>query len=370
VTKIRIDISNAPPSGYDVIVEAGALASLGPRLSRLLPAHRYAVISDSNVAPRWGTVVLASLAGAGLTADLFTFAAGESSKTRDTWEALSDQLLARGVGRDAAVLALGGGVAGDLAGFVAATYMRGLPYLQLPTTLLAMIDASIGGKTGVDAPAGKNLIGAFHQPVAVIVDPQTLQTLPDHEFRGGLAEAVKHGVVADDRYLAFIAAAADSLLRADLGWLTDLIVPSIRIKAGFVAADTQEAGARAALNFGHTIGHALERAVDYQLHHGHAVSIGMVVEAAIGEAAGITATGTAERIALICDGIGLPTRVPREVSIEQILEYAVADKKARAGEVRYTLIAKPGNVARGPNGEWTHAVPGEIVRSTLQRLMK
>lgn len=368
MTNIRIDISTAPASGYDVIVEAGALAALGPRLSSLLPAHRYAVVSDSNVAPLWGTVLLASLEEGGLGADLFTFAAGESNKTRETWAALSDQLLERGVGRDAAVLALGGGVTGDLAGFVAATYMRGLPCLQLPTTLLAMIDASIGGKTGVDVPAGKNLIGAFHQPRAVVVDPQTLATLPDAELRAGLAEAIKHGAIADQRYLASIGDVHS--LRSEPDGLTDLIAASIRIKARFVAADTREAGARAALNFGHTIGHALERAAGYRLHHGHAVSIGMVVEAAIGEAAGITAKGTADSLTRICSQVGLPTRLPEGISEEEVVQHTATDKKTRAGAVRYTLLTEPGKVARAPDGEWTHAVPTPIVRSSLQRLMK
>jgi 3-dehydroquinate synthase len=370
VTNIRIDISTTPANGYDVVVEPGSLGSLGSRVPSLMSAHRYAVISDSNVAPLWGNTVVSSLERAGLAVDLVVFPAGESSKTRETWAALSDELLARGLGRDAGVLALGGGVVGDLGGFVAATFMRGLPYLQLPTTLLAMIDAAIGGKTGIDAPAGKNLVGAFHQPKAVIVDPLVLRTLPEPELRGGLAEAIKHGAIADERYLLAIENAAASLLRADADRLTDLIVPSIRIKAGFVAADTQETGARAALNFGHTIGHAIERAAGYRLHHGYAVAIGMMVEAAIGETVGTTAAGSADRLAAILGKFDLPVRVPPDLTVQQILDYTTVDKKARAGAVRYVLITKPGNVARGPNGEWTHEVPTEIVRSTLQRFLK
>jgi 3-dehydroquinate synthase len=335
----------------------------------VLPAHRYAVISDSNVAPLWGNTVVSSLERAGLAVDLLAFPAGESSKTRENWAALSDELLARGFGRDSGVLALGGGVVGDLAGFVAATFMRGLPFVQLPTTLLAMIDAAIGGKTGVDAPAGKNLIGAFHQPNAVVVDPLVLRTLPAHELRGGLAEAIKHGAIADERYLASIDAAADSLVHADPDQMTDLIVPSIRIKAGFVAADTQESGARAALNFGHTIGHAIERAAGYRLHHGSAVGIGMIVESAIGETVGVTAGRTADRLAALLRKFELPTRVPAGLDLEQVLGFTMADKKARAGAVRYALIAKPGEVARGPNGEWTHPVSTDVVRATLQRYL-
>jgi 3-dehydroquinate synthase len=368
VTRIRIDITPPLNAGYDVTVEPGALRALGESIGALLPAHRYALITDSNVARHWGGAVLSALGAAGLTTELITFTAGEAQKTRETWAALTDRLLALGFGRDSAVLALGGGVVGDLAGFVAATYMRGLPYVQLPTTLLAMIDASIGGKTGVDALAGKNLVGAFHQPQGVIADPDTLHTLPEVELRGGLAEAVKHGAIADDAYLAWIEAAVVSILSLDPGTLTGLIVPSIRIKARFVAEDTHESGARAALNFGHTIGHAIERASRYELHHGHAVAIGMVAEAQLGESLGITAAGTAERLATLLRTLGLPTAIPAEYEADRLLEFMASDKKARAGDTRFALIAQPGQIARGANGSWTIPVPAEVVRATLSRL--
>jgi 3-dehydroquinate synthase len=368
VTRIRIDISTPLNSGYDVTVEPGALRTLGDSIHSLVPAHRYALITDSNVAQHWGGAVLSALAAAGLTTELITFSAGEAQKSRETWSALTDRLLALGFGRDSAVLALGGGVVGDLAGFVAATFMRGIPYVQLPTTLLAMIDASIGGKTGVDAPTGKNLVGAFHQPRAVIADPETLSTLPEVELRGGLAEAVKHGAIADSGYLAWIEAAIVSILSLDAATLTGLILPSIRIKANFVAEDTNEGGARAALNFGHTIGHAVERASSYGLHHGHAVAIGMVAEARLGEALGITSAGTADRLANLLRTLGLPTAIPAAYPIDQLIGFMASDKKARAGDTRFALIAQPGEMARGPAGSWTIPVPAEAVRSTLSRI--
>jgi 3-dehydroquinate synthetase len=183
-----------------IVVEPGALASLGERLSATAPAHRYAVVSDETVAALYGEAALASIAQSGGHAELLTIPPGEVHKTRETWAALTDRMLDAGFGRDTTVVALGGGVVGDLAGFVAATYLRGVPVVQVPTTLLAMIDAAVGGKTGVDTRHGKNLVGAFHQPAAVVADTRTLGTLPPAQLRAGLAEAIKHGAIADERY--------------------------------------------------------------------------------------------------------------------------------------------------------------------------
>src|SRR5690606_4159708 len=199
----------------------------------------------------------------------------------------------RGFGRDCCVIALGGGVAGDIAGFVAATYMRGVPFVQLPTTLLAMIDASVGGKTGVDTAAGKNLVGAFHAPRIVIIDPLTLRTLPETELRSGLAEAVKHGAILDAAYFDWIADHVDDLLARDHAALEYLIARSVDLKANVVSEDPLESDRRAILNFGHTVGHALERCTNYRLPHGFAVSAGMCAEAALGQAAGFTNRGAA-----------------------------------------------------------------------------
>jgi 3-dehydroquinate synthase len=212
-----------------------------------------------------------------------TFPAGEWNKTRETWSALTDQLLAAGIGRDGAVVAVGGGVVGDVAGFVAATVLRGIPYVQVPTTLLAMIDSSIGGKTGVDTVHGKNLVGAFHQPRAVIADVNTLTTLPPVHRSAGMAEALKHGFIADAIYLESLVRDRDRILDAEPGALLETVRRSVEIKAAVVADDERELGRRAILNFGHTVGHAIETVCGYEILHGEAVAMGMIVEAELGK---------------------------------------------------------------------------------------
>ena len=236
---------------YPVYVEPGSIERLGPLVEEHLAGRRVAMIADEAVLALYRGGRFGKVSWEGET---LPFPTGERSKTRDTWARLTDALLQRGFGRDSGIIALGGGVAGDLAGFVAATYMRGLPYIQVPTTLLAMLDASVGGKTGVDTPEGKNLIGAFHPPVAVVADPGALATLAEREFRGGLAEAVKHGLIADREYFRWIEREADALLRRDAAALEQLVRRSVEIKAEVVSADEREAGRRAILNAGHTVG--------------------------------------------------------------------------------------------------------------------
>jgi len=365
MSRIRIPVPPSP-ADYDVIVEAGALAQLPALVAEAAPAHRYAIITDATVAALHGERLLDALRDAGARASLHTFPAGEASKGREEWAALTDALLAEGFGRDGAIIGLGGGVAGDLAGFVAATFMRGVPFVQVPTSLLAMVDASVGGKTGVDTAAGKNLVGAFHFPRLVVIDPEVLRTLPLVEVRNGLAETVKHGAIADAMYLAEIEALAPRLLERDPDALTGLIRRSVEIKAGFVAADPREAGARQALNFGHTIGHAIETATGYALPHGYAVAIGMVVEAAAGEAAGITEAGTASELARVLERLGLPTAVPAGITTAEVLDLVVHDKKARAGRTRYTLLRRPGEVARTAAGAWTHTLDDGAIDAGLR----
>jgi 3-dehydroquinate synthase len=364
-TSVRITPPPAPAPGYEVVVRPGALVDLPALLRVAAPAHRYAVVSDSNVAPLWGEAVLGPLREAGLRADLVTVPAGESAKTRATWAHVLDEFLALGLGRDACVLALGGGVVGDLAGFAAATFLRGVSVVQIPTTLLAMVDASVGGKTGIDAPAGKNLIGAFHQPRLVLADPATLGTLPDRELRSGMAEVVKHGAIADERYFDDVVAGCADLLARKGGALTPVVRRSVEIKASFVAADPFEAGARKALNAGHTLGHAIEALSGYALAHGEAIAIGMVVEARAGERAGITAPGTSGRLEQALAGFGLPTRLPADMEPAAVLGAARSDKKARAGRLHYTLLERIGGLARAADGAWTHALDDELVAAAL-----
>jgi 3-dehydroquinate synthase len=348
---VRVEVPGSAPWSYEVVVGAGVLAELPRRLASLGRWHRVALIADETVARLHAPAVLERLAGAGQTAELFTFPAGEAEKTRERWAELSDAMLAAGLGRDAVVLALGGGVTGDLAGFVAATYMRGLPVVQLPTTLLAMIDSSVGGKTGVDTAAGKNLIGAFHPPRLVLADTATLRTLPPEHLRAGLAEALKHAAIADVEYGAWIDRHAASLLAGDAPALTHLITRSVEIKAGFVAADEREAGPRKLLNFGHTLGHAVEALSGYRLLHGEAVAIGMALEAELGERLGVTAPGTAARLKEMLLTLELPISLPEGMRYDDVVAATRTDKKARAGHVEYALLERFGTGVWGVRGE-------------------
>lgn len=363
MSAINVRVPGFTAAAYDVHVGHGLVAQLATLLRAHCPAHRYAVIADHRVAELHGTALLASLAGAGLPAQLFTFPAGEWNKTREQWNALSDQLLAAGLGRDGAVVAFGGGVAGDLAGFVAATYLRGIPYAQVPTTLLAMIDSSIGGKTGVDVPAGKNLVGAFHQPRVVVADVGFLATLARVQLASGMAEAIKHGMIRDAAYFAGLEDATPVLAR-DLGRLEAVVRRSIEIKAAVVAEDERETGVRAILNFGHTVGHAVELLSGFDLLHGEAVAIGMAAEAQLAEALGIAAAVRAPLAAML-ERYGLPTAIPDPLRTDRLLAAMQSDKKSRAGRIRFALPSVIGTMARGTNGEWTVEADPQLIRQAL-----
>jgi 3-dehydroquinate synthase len=363
--RVTVTIPASRPSSYDVIISPGVAASIGALLRDEAPAPHYAIIADANAARLHGDAVVTAVRTAAERVHLFELPSGERFKTRDTWARITDALLEQRFGRDGCIIALGGGVTTDLAGFVAATYMRGVACVPIPTTLLAMIDAAIGGKTGVDTQAGKNLVGAFLQPALVIVDPRFLGTLPDAELRSGLAEAVKHGAIADSEYISGILARADRLLARDQQAHADLIRRSVEIKAAVVERDPDERGERAALNFGHTIAHALERATGYGMMHGFAVAVGMIVEAEIGEMLGVTEAGTASTLRATLTALGLPDSLPANVSAREIIDAAAVDKKARKGQVRFTLLRRIGEVARSPQGDWTVTADGETVAAAL-----
>jgi 3-dehydroquinate synthase len=352
-------------ASYDVVIGPGALEELPARLAAVCPAARYAVVADATVGALYGQPLCARLGVAGLDARLFTFPAGEAHKTRATWAELTDALLAARIGRDGAIVALGGGVAGDLAGFVAATFLRGLPFVQVPTSALAMIDAAVGGKTAVDVPAGKNLVGAFHQPRLVLADTETLRTLPAAGLAEGLAEAVKHGVVADESYLGYVEQHSAAILARDPRVMEHVVARSVEIKAMVVAADPLEAGRRAVLNFGHTVGHAIEAAAGFAVPHGAAVAAGMVAEARLGERVGRTAAGTATRIAAAIARFGLPASPPGGLDAESVLERMTYDKKTRGGALRFALPARIGRMNGDEGHGWTIAVPVDTVRDTL-----
>jgi 3-dehydroquinate synthase len=327
------------------------------------PAYRYAVIADARVADLHRNAFHEQLPGLAGGLEWFTFPSGEAEKTRDQWARLTDGLLAAGFGRDACVLALGGGVTGDLAGFVAATYLRGIPVVQIPTSLVAMIDASVGGKTGVDTVHGKNLVGAFHPPAMVLIDPRLTKTLPREERAQGLAEAIKHGAILDREYLQWLEQVAPNLLAGEESVTTDCVLGSVRHKAAVVAADEREGGIRKILNFGHTIGHALEQVSGYRVPHGLAVAYGMVVESKIGERLGVTAPGTSGALARILRSFALGLGSVPHAPPEALLEATRSDKKARQGVVHYVLLRELGGVARDP--DWSRPVPDAVVLDVL-----
>jgi len=319
------------------------------------------VVSDRRVAGLYGRSFLTRLSRDGVRAHLLAFPDGERFKTRETKARLEDRLAAARVGRDAVVVAFGGGVTADLAGFLAATWHRGIPVVQVPTTLLAMVDAALGGKTGLDLPAGKNLIGAFHQPVSLFADVDVLRTLPDREFRCGLAEAVKTGVALDAGLFRWIEASADRLLGREPSAVEALVARCLRLKGNVVARDERDAGARAALNFGHTVAHAVEAASAWRIRHGEAVAIGMVVEARIAQRlTGFPAAATS-RLEALLHRVGLKTRVPRAFDLAAFARHARRDKKVRDGRIRCALPLRIGRLGGG--GDPT--VPVDLSRDLL-----
>ncbi len=345
---------------------------VGPGASREAPDHvaplgvsRCAVVTDSNLESTHAARAAGSLRSAGLASDVIAFPAGEGHKTRATKESIEDRMIGLGMGRDTVLVAVGGGVTGDLGGFVAATYMRGIPFIQIPTSLLAMADASIGGKTGVDHPLGKNLIGAFHPPSAVLSDPDFLSTLPLSEFRAGLAEMVKAGVVADAELFAELEARAPAAARGDPGSVAAPLQRAVAAKVAVVSADERESALRKILNFGHTVGHALEVLSGFSLPHGEAISIGMVAESAMAVRLGLLDRPSARRIADLLDALGLPTALPRGTDPKAVMAAAGSDKKARSRRLEFALPEAVGKAYRAGGG-YTTPVPEDVALAALE----
>jgi 3-dehydroquinate synthase len=349
---------------YPVYIEPGALGRLEHYVLEHLGRRRVALIADAAVHDLYQEGRLGSVP---IPLEAITFPSGERSKSRESWAGLTDALLQRSFGRDSGIVALGGGVAGDLAGFVAATFMRGVPYMQVPTTLLAMLDASVGGKTGVDTSQGKNLVGAFHPPVAVVADPVTLRTLSEREYRAGLAEAVKHGLIADRSYFDWIEQSAEALLQRDQAALVRLVSRSVEIKAQVVGEDEREGGRRAILNVGHTVAHALEQALDFGIPHGEAVALGLVAESALAEALGLAESGLHLRVERLLRLLGLPSRLQPRLNVTQVIAAMSSDKKNRDSRIRFALPAGLGKMASA--GGWTRNVDELAIRSALAHIL-
>jgi 3-dehydroquinate synthase len=351
---------------YPVFVGPDLLEHLPVVLSTYAPTRRVAVISDDEVGPIHGASVATTLADSGHDVTVLTFPAGEASKTRTSWSILTDGMLEAGLGRDCVVVAVGGGVTTDLAGFVAATYLRGVPIVHVPTSTLAMIDASVGGKTGVDVHAGKNLVGAFHAPRAVVADTTVLATLERARRAEGLVEAVKHGAIRDEAHFGLVVERAESLIAAEPMACAEVVAASVRLKAEVVAQDEFEEGVRQILNFGHTIGHAIEAAADYRIGHGRAVACGMIAEARLGEGLGVTEAGTA---ACLIEALA-PLTVRGEVDLDptKARDFLGADKKSRDGQARYVLLRRIGEVARDDG--WTHEIDDEAAHAALEAVVR
>jgi 3-dehydroquinate synthase len=338
--RLRVDLGER---GYDILI-ARPLAALAPALAERLAPSRLALVADQTVADRYAAELLPALQEIAPTT-LLPFPPGESAKCQAQLAALYDGLVQAGLDRKSAVVALGGGVTGDLAGYAAATFLRGIPFVQAPTSLLAMVDSSVGGKTGINHPAGKNLIGAFHQPSLVCAATDTLATLPREEFVSGLAEVVKHGAIRDPEYFALVEEKAEALLALTPEILAEVVAGSCRIKAEVVAADERESGLRAILNFGHTLGHAIEAVAGYgRFRHGEAVSIGMVAAARLGEELTDFPPAETARLQDLLQRLGLPTAAPG-LATEELLAAMGADKKAEYGRLRFILPRRLGAVS-------------------------
>ncbi len=341
-----VDI-HLPHHRYTVHIGSGILARLGDLTRGVAPHHRAAVLSDGNVEATHAARAAAALAAAGYQTVRAQLPPGEEHKTLDTVRSLYEVLLGARLERRSPVVAVGGGVTGDTAGFVAATYLRGVPLIQCPTTLLAMVDSSVGGKVGVDVPQGKNLIGAFYQPSLVVIDTDTLATLPARELRCGLAECIKHAVIRDAALLTWTSAHLPQILALDPPTLVELIERNVQIKAWVVMHDEKEAGERAHLNFGHTFGHAIESTTGYsRYHHGEGVALGMVAATRLAIVAGLCKPDLLATLVDLLRRTGLPVSAPGDAlpATATLMEAMTLDKKVAGGRIRFILPQGPGQV--------------------------
>ena len=349
-------IVNLGERSYPIHIGAGILQRTGEWIREKFPASRLVLITNPIVAEQWSTPVVSSLVQARLTVEQIVVPDGERHKTLSSFNRLIAKMLQARCDRETVVLALGGGVIGDLAGYVAAAYMRGVRFVQVPTTLLAQVDASIGGKVGVNHPLGKNMIGAFHQPQMVVIDTDTLATLPRRELICGLAEIIKHAVIADGSYFEVLEQRLPQILALDSNLLTPIIAQSCKIKAEIVSRDErEEAGVRDLLNFGHTVGHALEAAGKFDaLRHGEAVLLGMLAEAYLSKIAGTLTTPDFERLDNFLRRLPLTVELGG-ISMDEVREFMQRDKKAQRGALRLVLLQSLGAAACTALWPRTHA---------------
>jgi len=350
-----------PQHRYTIRIQPGLLGSLGEQVREVAPHGRAALIVDENIEKSHGRVAARALDHASYEAVIAVMPPGEENKTLGTVRGMYEVLVNAGLERKSPVIALGGGITGDTAGFVAATYLRGVPFIQCPTTLLAMVDASVGGKVGVNVPQGKNLIGAFYQPHLVLIDTDTLRTLPDRELRCGLAECIKHGIIKDLQLFQWISGHVQQLKRLDSDTLVKLVEWNVRIKADVVMADEKEQGERAMLNFGHTFGHAIEAATEYgSIHHGEAVALGMVAATHLACELKLCSHQVLEQLTQLLEAVGLPTCEEKLPPVDVLMAYMKTDKKVANQRLRLVLPTKIGQVVLRDD------IPENLIRQAWQ----
>ena len=362
--EIRVNLKKTEDKSYNIIIEEGVLQKIPSELKEAGLAHKFAIITDSTVKPLYADALSESISKNNIDNIVIPIPAGEQSKNREVKSWIEDQMLENKFGRDSAVIALGGGVVGDIAGYVAASYTRGLTYIQVPTTLVACVDSSIGGKTAVDTAYGKNLIGAFHQPWAVYIDVNTLLTLNEKEIREGLAEVIKYGVIKDAELFTFLENKMDLVFSYDKEALTYIIRTGCEIKGHVVENDERESNLRKILNFGHTIGHAVENLSDYTISHGEAISIGMVAEGKIAVEMGIWNEDELAKMTKLISTADLPTEIPEYMKADQIIDAMKLDKKSRGGNIEMVLPDRIGNMAV-VDGEYGIKIDEAIIKNVI-----
>ena len=336
---IRVNLGSR---SYNIDVRDGSLADIGQWAAAFPVEKKVLVVADENTAFLFGKQAVASLQQAGFTVTLVVLPPGEASKSLAQADVLYARAIVAGLDRNCPILALGGGVVGDLAGFVAATYLRGVPFLQVPTTLLSQVDSSVGGKVAVNHPLGKNLIGAFYQPWGVLIDPQTLLSLPEREFSSGMAEVIKYGLIADAEFCNILSQQAEAVGKRDPQWLARIVAHCCRMKAAVVERDEQDLGERMLLNFGHTAGHAIEAAGNFErFTHGEGVALGMVVSTRLSELQGLVPQGTLKAVQAQLIAFGLPITASN-LHPAELIEFMGSDKKRTGSQLRWILLAEIG----------------------------
>jgi len=364
MSTLRVNLKQNVDNSYDIKIGQDLFGDFVSGLKKKPIAYSYVIVTDSNVRKLYGEELKSLIDGISEKTLMLDFPAGEKQKTRDIKSQIEDSMLEAGFGRDSAIIALGGGVVGDLAGYVAATYTRGIPYIQVPTTLVACVDSSIGGKTAVDTHHGKNLIGSFYQPEAVIIDINTLTTLGPGEIREGLAEVIKYGIIADYELFELIEKRSDDIFKYDIDLLSLIVEKCCRIKGDVVENDERESNLRKILNFGHTIGHAVENHSNYTLTHGNSISIGMVLEGRIAVNLGIWSEDDLERIKSVFIAAGLPVEIPFDIDPEKLISSMKIDKKSRGGVIEMSLPEAIGKICR-IDGKYALKIDDEIIRAVF-----